>query len=136
MPRITVEMLEGRTMEQKRALAKEICDAVAEIFKLPTSGVAVRLMDVSFEDFACGSELYCDTSLREGKPVYGGGADPRITTQFFEGRSIEEKRALVKRLTEITAKILCIPPDKIKIFLHEMKDDQFSIGGTLHCDAK
>ncbi|WP_101910086.1 tautomerase family protein [Marasmitruncus massiliensis] len=129
MPRTTIEILEGRSLEQKRALVKQIGLSVSECFHVPTTAALVRIVEVKFEDFGSDCELRCDTSLREGKPAYGRILEPRITVQFFEGHPFEEKRALVKVMAERVAKILELPLEDVKIFLLEMKYDQMATGG-------
>jgi 4-oxalocrotonate tautomerase len=135
MPRVTVEMLEGRTLDQKRALAKAICAATCECFNVPINASQVRFEEVRFEDFASSGELRSDATTREGYPLYGLHLEPRITAKLSEGRPIEQKRAFVKRLAEKTAEILELPQEAIMILLEEMRDDLFSKGGVLYCDG-
>ena len=136
MPRVTIEILEGRTLEQKRALGKEICEAIAEAFQFTTDRVAVRIIDVKFEDFATDAELCCDKSLREKRVVYGGQVEPRILIQFVVGRTLDEKRSIVKLVAERVARILDLPINDVKITLFEVNKDQFSTGGILLCDPE
>ncbi len=134
MPRFTIEVLEGRTMEQKRALAKEICDAISECLHVPLDAALLRIIEVPFENFAQGGVLRADASSDEGKPIYGRVLEPRITGQFFAGHPMEEKRALVKRITERIAPILNVAEEDVKIFMIEMRFDQFAHNGMMVCD--
>ena len=134
MPRVTMEMLEGRTLEEKRVLAQEIGEMVREIFKVPPENVLLRFVDVKFEDFASGGELRSDASSREGKPVYGGLLEPRLTVQYVEGRTMEQLRVFVERVTNTVAKILNIPKEGIIVYMIEMKRGQLSQGGMFLCD--
>jgi 4-oxalocrotonate tautomerase len=45
MPHVIVQLLEGRTTEQKRAAAKAITDAVAETLNATREGVTVVFQD-------------------------------------------------------------------------------------------
>ena len=134
MPRVMVEILEGRTLDQKRALVKAICEEVSKGFKVPESAVAVRISEIRFTDLGANSKLYWDASMQAKEVVYGGGAEPRITLLCIEGRSIEEKRVVVKQIAEKCAPILGVPLSDVKLFVTEMKRDQFSIAGKLICD--
>ncbi|NOZ76675.1 MAG: 4-oxalocrotonate tautomerase [Euryarchaeota archaeon] len=60
MPVVTVEMWEGRTREQKAALAKAITDAVVDIAKTTPDQVHVVFYDVARSDWAIGGKLADD----------------------------------------------------------------------------
>ena len=60
MPIITVNYLEGRTLEQKRALADNITKAVMESLKVSADSVSIILQEMKREDFAKGGVLRCD----------------------------------------------------------------------------
>ena len=61
MPRIIVEWFEGRTLDQKRRLAKLITDAVLEVDQsLKNDAVEVVYRDISRADFARGGVLRID----------------------------------------------------------------------------
>ena len=135
MPRITVEMLEGRTLDQKRALTKAISTVAAECFNIPMEYVLIRFVEVRFEDFASDNELRCDSTLKEGKPVYGKRLEPRVTIQLLEGRTLDQKRALVKHTAEKIAEILAVPLKDVLIYVLEMKKDELAFGGVFPIDG-
>jgi len=60
MPIITVNFLEGRTLEQKRLLAENITKAVMESLKVSQDSVSIILQEMKREDFAKGGVLRCD----------------------------------------------------------------------------
>ena len=134
MPRLTIDILEGRSMEQKRALAKGLCEAITESFQLPLQEGMVRIIEIRFEDFAQGGEFRSDASLREGKLKYGDVLEPRIYVQFLEGYSHEMKQKLVKRITEVAAPVLGVTDNDVRIFLQEIPSDSFAVAGILACD--
>ena len=47
MPYVTVKMLEGRTEEQKRALVKEVTEAVSRTVNAPPENVTVFIEEMS-----------------------------------------------------------------------------------------
>ena len=134
MPTINVEILEGRTLDQKRALIKEICDVITVAFKVPADAVSVRVQDMKFIDLENGDESYWDFFQHEGKVLCSGSGEPRITIFCIEGRSLEQKREAVRQISEKCAEILGISLGEVKVFINDMKKDQFSIGGKLICD--
>jgi 4-oxalocrotonate tautomerase len=60
MPLVQITMLEGRTAEQKRKLAKRITDAIVEDAGARREAVVVAFHEVSKESYATGGELMID----------------------------------------------------------------------------
>lgn len=60
MPRITIQAIEGRTLEQKRELVRRITDDVVEVFGARPEGVDIMFQDVSREDTAKAGVLRVD----------------------------------------------------------------------------
>ena len=60
MPTIRVEMFEGRTPEQKRALAKELTDACVRAIGASPESVDILMFDIKKEDWATGGVLWSD----------------------------------------------------------------------------
>ena len=60
MPTIRVEMFEGRTVEQKRALAQALTEATARTLEMSPDGVDVVFFDIPKHDWATGGKLWSD----------------------------------------------------------------------------
>jgi 4-oxalocrotonate tautomerase len=60
MPELTVNMIEGRTLEQKRELARRLTEAVVEVLKVDPSSVLVTFYENRREDKAKGGVLFMD----------------------------------------------------------------------------
>ena len=60
MPYVNVKMLEGRTVEQKRELAKSITDSLAKICNAKPDFVFVVIEEVGKENWATGGTLVVD----------------------------------------------------------------------------
>jgi 4-oxalocrotonate tautomerase len=60
MPTIHVELFEGRTVEQKRALAQELTSAVVRVLGGSPDSVDVIFRDVARQDWATGGTLWSD----------------------------------------------------------------------------
>ncbi len=60
MPTIHVELFEGRSVEQKRALARELTDAAVRVLGGSPDGVDVIFQDVARGDWATGGVLWSD----------------------------------------------------------------------------
>ncbi len=59
---------------------------------------------------------------------------PTIRVELFEGRSVEQKRALAQALTEATVKTLGGSPDGIDIVFFEVQKHDWATGGVLWSD--
>jgi 4-oxalocrotonate tautomerase len=60
MPEIIVYAIEGRTVEQKRGLVKDITEAVVRNFKVPAEAVVVQIVESSKESKAKGGVLFSE----------------------------------------------------------------------------
>jgi 4-oxalocrotonate tautomerase len=62
MPLVTVHLLEGRTLDQKRRLVARITDALIEEAGARREMIQVRFLEVSKEDWGRGGLLGLDRS--------------------------------------------------------------------------
>jgi 4-oxalocrotonate tautomerase len=60
MPRIIVQAISGRTVEQKRELVRRITDAVVETWHVEPDIVTIRIEEVAAENFARAGVLAVD----------------------------------------------------------------------------
>jgi len=60
MPMVQITMLEGRTADQKRKIAKRVTDALVEEAGARREGIIVAFHEVSKESYASGGELMVD----------------------------------------------------------------------------
>jgi 4-oxalocrotonate tautomerase len=60
MPIIQITMLQGRTADQKRKIAKRVTDALVEEAGAKREGITVTFNELSKESYASGGELMID----------------------------------------------------------------------------
>ncbi|RJQ07110.1 MAG: 4-oxalocrotonate tautomerase [Bacillota bacterium] len=60
MPTIQIEMKVGRTIDQKRALVRELTKTVCDVLKVAPGGVRIILREMTQEHYAVGGELWLD----------------------------------------------------------------------------
>jgi len=60
MPVINVKIVEGRTVEQKRAMVKAVTRAVSETLGVAEAAIWISIEDMKPENFAQGGELRLD----------------------------------------------------------------------------
>jgi len=59
---------------------------------------------------------------------------PTVILEILEGRTAEQKRAVVKDITDTIAKNFKVPPDVVRIIMHEYSKDCIAIAGKLVSD--
>ena len=60
MPEVIVYAMEGRTLDQKRALVRDITDAVVKNFGAPIDAVTVQLVECPPSSKAKGGVLFSE----------------------------------------------------------------------------
>lgn len=63
MPIINIMLWEGRTLEQKRQLAKKLTEDMVAIAQVPPESVTITFSDFSKSDWASGGFLASDKVL-------------------------------------------------------------------------
>ncbi|HHY76006.1 MAG TPA: 4-oxalocrotonate tautomerase [Firmicutes bacterium] len=61
---------------------------------------------------------------------------PIVQIEMLEGRTLEQKRAMVKEVTEAICRTLNATPDAVRIIIREMPFEHFAVGGVLRSDQK
>jgi 4-oxalocrotonate tautomerase len=64
-----------------------------------------------------------------------GKTMPTINVQLFEGRTVEEKRAFVKAVTEATVATFGVSAASVDIIIQDVKRENWATAGTLWSDA-
>jgi 4-oxalocrotonate tautomerase len=59
---------------------------------------------------------------------------PVVTIDFLEGRTLEQKREMAKRITEVISETAEVSPQVVWIKFNEMRKEDFSTGGKLKSD--
>jgi 4-oxalocrotonate tautomerase len=60
MPFVTIKIVEGRTVAQKRAMAKDVTEAICKNIGVQPSSVHIDIVDMKKENLAEDATLYCD----------------------------------------------------------------------------
>jgi 4-oxalocrotonate tautomerase len=61
MPLVTIKVIEGRTLEQKRGMVKDVTAAIVKNIGCPPSAVNIDIMEMKPDNFAVDSKMWCDT---------------------------------------------------------------------------
>lgn len=62
MPFITIKVLEGKTKDQKRDIAKKMTDVMSESWDMPKERIYVFIEEMDKDNYGKAGELYSDRS--------------------------------------------------------------------------
>ena len=60
MPLVTIKIFEGRTIEQKRGLVKDVTEAIVQNIGCQPATVHISIVDLKKENLAQGGKLFSD----------------------------------------------------------------------------
>ena len=60
MPEIIIYLAEGRTVEAKRAVVKDITETICRNFNVGAENVAIQIVEATRENKAKGGKLFID----------------------------------------------------------------------------
>ncbi|WP_425494975.1 4-oxalocrotonate tautomerase [Pandoraea eparura] len=63
-------------------------------------------------------------------------AMPTFHVEMFEGRTVEQKRAFVKAVTEAAVKTIGCTPESVDIIITDVKPENWATAGTLWSDPR
>jgi len=61
MPILQVELLKGRTVEQKREMVRKVTDAITETLNCPKEAVSIIIREMEWENYAKAGVLKADS---------------------------------------------------------------------------
>jgi 4-oxalocrotonate tautomerase len=133
MPQIHIQCYEGHTDAQKVALVRDITKTVSAAAIVDPMKVQVQLYPIPRGNRSLGGRLMSEVEDLSTLPLE---ETPWLIVQLqlFEGRSLDQKRAIVKGATEDISKNFGIDPERIMIIISEMNRIHNSIGGRLAID--
>lgn len=59
---------------------------------------------------------------------------PYVTVKMLEGRTDDQKRALVEKVTEAVVETTGAPSEKVTVFIEEMTKNNYGLAGKLQSD--
>src|SRR5262249_39152469 len=96
MPEVYVHAVKGRTQEQKRALVKDITDAVVKNFNAPAEAVVGSIIETEATSKSKGGLLFrgmnrCPWRLKscDPPPSLGAGFPPRIFSRLTRRSALQ-----------------------------------------------
>ncbi|GER66334.1 putative tautomerase [Weizmannia acidilactici] len=59
---------------------------------------------------------------------------PYVTVKMLEGRTDEQKKALVEKVTAAVSETVNAPKENITVFIEEMSKNHYAVGGVRKSD--
>ncbi|RNF40064.1 2-hydroxymuconate tautomerase [Planococcus salinus] len=59
---------------------------------------------------------------------------PYVTVKMLEGRTEDQKRALVEKVTDAVSETTGAPTEKVVVFIEDMKKSDYGTNGKLYSD--
>ncbi|WP_018661275.1 2-hydroxymuconate tautomerase [Heyndrickxia acidiproducens] len=59
---------------------------------------------------------------------------PYVTVKMLEGRTDEQKKALVEKVTHAVSETVNAPKENITVFIEEMSKNHYAVGGVRKSD--
>jgi 4-oxalocrotonate tautomerase len=60
MPLVTIKIIEGRNLDQKRGMVKDVTDAIVKNIGCPPGAVHIDVIEYSRQNIADAGTLMCD----------------------------------------------------------------------------
>jgi 4-oxalocrotonate tautomerase len=60
---------------------------------------------------------------------------PIVQIHMIEGRTLDQKRELVRSVTDAVVSSVGVPPERVHIVIDEMKRENFAEAGILNSEA-
>ncbi|MCL2351479.1 MAG: 4-oxalocrotonate tautomerase [Firmicutes bacterium] len=60
---------------------------------------------------------------------------PIINLKMYDGRTVEQKREFVRRVTDLSAEVLKCPPEAVTVVIDEYRHENWAQAGTLTSDG-
>lgn len=126
MPVANLHVLTGHPREQLKNWVREASQAIADILGAPMDRLEVWVTEIEPDLWGiCGvpaSEVLAGQSRRENEM-------PFIRMILLEGRSVDQHHRLIAELTAITARLLNVDAQRIRLHIEQTHPDRWGIGG-------
>ena len=71
-----------------------------------------------------------------GKPEEGGKKMPVVTVKMFRGRTKEQKKDLVEKITRAVCEAVNVKPEDVIVIIEEMEKEHYAVGGRTFDEEK
>ena len=127
MPVANLNVLAGHPRENLKQWVRETSTALSEILAAPLDRLEVWVSEIDPDLWGiCGapaSEVLQETPRHDAEM-------PLIRMVLMEGRTIEQLHRVIAELTAITARLLDVDAERIRVYIAHAHPDRWGIGGV------
>lgn len=127
MPVANLHVLAGHPRENLKQWVRETSRALSDILAAPMDRLEVWVTEIDPDLWGiCGipaSEVLEETPRREAEM-------PLIQMVLMEGRTVEQLHRVIAELSAITARLLDVDQDRIRVHIAHAHPDRWGIGGV------
>lgn len=127
MPVANLHVLAGHPRENLKQWVRESSRALAEILAAPMDRLEVWVTEIDPDLWGISgvpaSEVLQQTPRHDAEM-------PFIRMVLMEGRSVEQLHRVIAELNAITARLLNVDPERIRIYIAHAHPDRWGIGGV------
>lgn len=127
MPVANIHVLAGHPRESLKNWVRETSRALSEILAAPMDRLEVWVTEIDPDLWGiCGapaSEVLAQSPRREAEM-------PLIKMILMEGRPTEQLHRVIAELTAITARLLDVDKERIRVHIEHAHPDRWGIGGV------
>ncbi|MDL2307424.1 tautomerase family protein [Desulfovibrio sp. OttesenSCG-928-C06] len=141
MPQLLIHAYEEHGLEQKKALIRDVTATVVKAAGAAADDVGVFFLNLACSDRGLAGRLACEFPDPSGMTEEGRADVEKlpcllVQLQMFEGRSLDQKRALAKGITDDVARHFKVDPGRVQLIISEMNRIDNASGGVLAIDKK
>jgi 4-oxalocrotonate tautomerase family enzyme len=127
MPVANLHVLAGHPRANLKQWIRETSDALSEILDAPKDRLEVWVTEIDPELWGIGgapaSEVLAQTPRHDAEM-------PFVRMVLMEGRTTEQLHRVIGELNAITARLLAVDAERIRIYIAHAHPDRWGIGGV------
>jgi len=121
MPILNVQILQGRSAQQKKDLLANVSQAVVDSIAAPLKSVRVMLSEVPAEHVIVAGEVGKDAAL--------------VQAMLIEGRTEEKKAALLAAVSRAVHQSIDISEDDVRVIITDVPKTDMGMAGGISAKA-
>lgn len=127
MPVANLHVLAGHPRENLKQWVRETSNALSDVLAAPMDRLEVWVSEIDPDLWGIGgipaSEVLQQTPRHDAEM-------PFIRMVLMEGRTVEQLHRVIAELNAITARLLAVDPERIRIYIAHAHPDRWGIGGV------
>lgn len=121
MPILNIQIVQGRSAQQKKALLTNVSQAVVDSIAAPVTSVRVMLSEIPADHVIVAGELAKDAAL--------------VQAMLISGRTEEKKAALLAALSRAVHQSIDISEQDVRVIITDVPNTDMGMAGGISAKA-